>query len=283
VVRGSWTAAISGGEKLASPEALRSGPESLRQPPAPSRTWVPARSPSPGFTPSARPATAPVGSPAAPAARLSAPSTAGAWRAAVGTGSFFGAAPAPGGAMEKALRPGLPQGFARRASVGRPVRLLSSPSEGQLREVVETSYRQLLNRAPLAAERLTDAESQLRDGQISVAEFIAQIAGSDLFQQRLNRMAPLRAASAAYISLLGRAAQPAEVSRFLATRAKAGQQAAIEQILGSLEYAEAFGQDSVPCLRGLNSADGIPLATVNRTAALYAGNAGLNPSPREAI
>jgi phycobilisome core-membrane linker protein len=39
----------------------------------------------------------------------------------------------------------------------------------------------------------------------------------------------------------------------------------------------------VPCLRGLNSAAGIPLPTVNRTAALYAGNAGLNPSPREAI
>jgi phycobilisome core-membrane linker protein len=283
VVRGSWTAAISGGEKIVSPEALRSGPESLRQPPAPSRTWVPTRSPSTGFTPSARPATAPVGSPTAPAARLSAPSAAATWRAAVGRGAFFGAAPAPGGAMEKALRPGQPQGFARRASVGRPVRLLTNPSEGQLREVVETSYRQLLNRVPLAAERLTDAESQLRDGQISVAEFVAQIAGSDLFQQRLNRMAPLRAASAAYFTLLGRAAQPAEVSRFLAARGKAGQQAAIEQILGSLEYAEAFGQDTVPSLRGLNSVDGIPLATVSRTASLYAGNAGLNPSPREAI
>ena len=163
------------------------------------------------------------------------------------------------------------------------MRLLRNPSEEQLREVVEASYRQLLNRVPLVAERLKDAESQLRDGQISVAEFVAQIAGSDLFQQRLNRMAPLRAASAAYLALLGRAAQPGEVSRYLGTRGSAGQQAALEQILTSLEYAETFGQDTVPCLRGLNSAAGIPLPTVNRTAALYAGNAGLNPSPREAI
>jgi phycobilisome core-membrane linker protein len=185
--------------------------------------------------------------------------------------------------MQKALRPGRPQGFARRASLGRPVRLLRTPSEGQLREVVEASYRQLLNRVPLAAERLGDAESQLRDGQISVAEFIALIAGSDLFQQRLTRMAPLRAASAAYLALLGRAAQPAEVSRFLGRRGSAGQQAALEQLLNSLEYAESFGQDTVPYLRGLASADGIPLATVNRTAALYAGNAGLTPPPREAI
>ena len=149
--------------------------------------------------------------------------------------------------------------------------------------MVEASYRQLLNRVPLAAERLKDAESQLRDRQISVAEFVAQIAGSDLFQQRLNRMAPLRAASAAYLALLGRAAQPKEVSRFLGTRGSSGQQAALEQILNSLEYAEAFGQDTVPCLRGLNSADGIPLTTVNRTAALYAGNAGLTPPPQEAL
>jgi phycobilisome core-membrane linker protein len=201
----------------------------------------------------------------------------------VASGYGFGLPQAPGAPMQRALRPGRPQGFARRASLGRPVRLLRNPSEEQLREVVEASYRQLLNRVPLVAERLKDAESQLRDGQISVAEFVAQIAGSDLFQQRLNRMAPLRAASAAYLALLGRAAQPGEVSRYLGTRGSAGQQAALEQILTSLEYAETFGQDTVPCLRGLNSAAGIPLPTVNRTAALYAGNAGLNPSPREAI
>ena len=73
------------------------------------------------------------------------------------------------------------------------------------------------------------------------------------------------------------------MSRFLGLRGSAGQQAALEQLLNSLEYAESFGQDTVPYLRGLASADGIPLATVNRTAALYAGNAGLTPPPRDAI
>jgi phycobilisome core-membrane linker protein len=276
VVRGSWSAKIAGGEKPTTAESLSSGGTRLRLPPAPARTWVPQRTPAPGLPPAAapRPGSAPSSAPAIPA---------GDWRAAVASGVLSAAAQAPGAAMEKALRPGRPQGFARRASLGRPVRLLSNPSEEQLREVVEASYRQLLNRVPLAAERLKDAESQLRDRQISVAEFVAQIAGSDLFQQRLNRMAPLRAASAAYLALLGRAAQPKEVSRFLGTRGSSGQQAALEQILNSLEYAEAFGQDTVPCLRGLNSADGIPLTTVNRTAALYAGNAGLTPPPREAL
>ncbi len=285
VVRGTWSAKVTGGEKPAAPAGAASAPTSLRQPPAPTRTWVPAARSTPFATPSST-APLPAASPF-PAIRVPQPSggaaAAGGWRAAIGNGTPGGSAIAPDAAMQKALRPGRPQGFGRRGSLGRPVRLQRSPSEGQLREVVEASYRQLLNRVPLAAERLQDAESQLRDGQISVSEFVAQIAGSDLFQQRLNRMAPLRAASAAYLALLGRAAQPGEVSRYLGTRGSAGQQAALEQLLNSLEYAEAFGQDTVPYLRGLGTADGIPLATVNRTAALYAGNAGLTPSPREAI
>jgi phycobilisome core-membrane linker protein len=283
VVRGSWTAQVAGGEKSMAPTAAAPGPVSLRQAPAPSRTWVPQVRRTP-LAPAAPPFAAPAafGGTGVPLPRGGA-AAAGGWRAAVGTSAPAGTAAAPDAAMQKALRPGRPQGFARRASLGRPVRLLRTPSEGQLREVVEASYRQLLNRVPLAAERLGDAESQLRDGQISVAEFVAQIAGSDLFQQRLTRMAPLRAASAAYLALLGRAAQPAEVSRFLGRRGSAGQQAALEQLLNSLEYAESFGQDTVPYLRGLASADGIPLATVNRTAALYAGNAGLTPPPRDAI
>ena len=134
-------------------------------------------------------------------------------------------------------------------------------------------------RPRVGVERLGDAESQFRNGRLSVAEFVAQIAGSDLFQRRLQRMAPLRAATAAYLALLGRAAQPAEVSRFLATRAADGQQAALEAILNSREYASAFGTNTVPYLRGLATQDGIPLTTVNRTASLYSGNAGLNPAP----
>ncbi|MFM7648187.1 MAG: phycobilisome rod-core linker polypeptide [Cyanobium sp.] len=208
---------------------------------------------------------------------------AGSWKAMVGTSLLTGAAVAPDGAMAKALRPGSPQGFNRRQSLARPVQLLRDPSETQVQAVVQAVYRQLLNRVPFAAERQLDPESQLRDGQLSVAEFVSQIAGSDLFQQRLQRMAPLRAASAAYLALLGRAAIPAEVSRFLATRATAGQQAAAAELLNAREYASAFGQDTVPYLRGLATEDGVPLTTVNRTASLYGGNGGLTPSVRGAI
>jgi phycobilisome core-membrane linker protein len=185
--------------------------------------------------------------------------------------------------MAQALRPAQPQGFGRRQSLGQPIQVARTTSEAEVQTAIEAVYRQLLNRQPLAAERLGDAESQFRNAQLSVAEFVAVVAGSELFLQRLNRLAPLRTAAAAHLALLGRAAQPAESSRFLALRTSRGLSAAIEDLLNSADYAAAFGQNTVPYVRGLATSDGIPLQTVNRTAALYGGNAGLTPSPKGAI
>ncbi|MFN7898170.1 MAG: phycobilisome rod-core linker polypeptide [Synechococcaceae cyanobacterium] len=289
VVKGGWSAAISGGESFASPRVQAEGPGSVKELPAPPRRWSQPRWQSGGgaavWTSRAGAATTVVrpGAVGRVGVPTSVPAIGGVWRLPVASGYTTSLPQQPGAAMEKALRPGPPQGFARRASLGRPVQLLKAPSQDQLEEVVQATYRQLLNRELVAADRLTDPESQLRDGQLNVAEFVAQGAGSDLFVERLARLAPLRAAAAAYLALLGRAAQPRETSQFLATRVRQGLPAAIEALLNSGEYARSFGQNTVPYLRGLNTADGIPLPTVNRTAALYAGNAGLTPAPRGAI
>lgn len=180
--------------------------------------------------------------------------------------------------MVSALKPGRPQGLERRRSLSKQVLLPAGPTTSQGQAAVEATYKQLLNRNPLAAERLSDAESQLRDGQLTIAGFLAQLAGSELFQQRLNRMPPLRAAAAAYLALLGRAAQPQETSRFLATRVSRGLQQAINDVLSS-----RYGQDTLPYIRGMATSDGVPLSTVNHTANLYQGNAGLSPQPRDSI
>ncbi len=276
VVVGGWTAQVAGGDATATPKpAADLGPGSIRQPPNPSRRWTQTPTTSTGFW------TAPIG--AAPSNPTTRALISGGWKASVSSGQTGVLASQPGAAMAKAIKPGLPQGFNRRQSVGRPVQLGRTSSESQVQEALESVYKQLLNRVPFAAERLGDAESQFRNQQLTVAELVTQIAASDLFQQRLNRMAPLRAASAAYLALLGRAAQPQEVSRFLASRASRGQQSALDALLNSQEYAESFGQDTVPYLRGLASADGIPLGTVNRTAELYGGNGGLTPNPKPAV
>ena len=270
IVTGNWSANIAGGQVMAPAAASSSGPESVRSAPAPTRRW--------------RPDNAQIwrsGIPTAPRPATTIPGIAvtGAWRAPVASGSASGLAQQPGAAMAKALRPGQPQGFARRRSLGPVVDLNRGASEADLQTVVDAVYRQLLNRIPLTAERLGDAESQLRDGQLSVAGFVAQVASSDLFAQRLSRMAPLRAAAAAHLALLGRAAQPSETSRFLSVRVRSGLRQAIAALLSNGEYSSAFGETTVPYLRGLATADGIPLATVNRTANLYNGNGGLTPAP----
>ena len=278
VIVGGWSAKIAGGAAMAPARpSAPAGPGTIRQAPAPSRSF--SRGPGgPGAWTAGRVS-------AGFQAALSAPTLAptGLWSATVGNGALLGQARLPGAAMDQALTSGQPQGFARRRGLGRPVSLGRTATEQQIQEAIEASYRQLLNRVPLASERLSDAESQFRNGQLSVAEFVGQLAGSEMVQQRLNRMAPLRAASAAYLALLGRAAQPAEVSRFLATRGGRGQRAALEELLNSQEYAAAFGQNTVPYLRGMASTEGIPLRTVNRTASLYGGNAGLTPAPKGAI
>ena len=274
VIRGSWTASISGGQSNAPSPDRSAGSQSIKQPPLPTRSWSAPRW-QPGVT---KPLPSRSTAPAAPAALAPTALTGpGNWRATQASGYGSAMAVQPGAAMVKALQPGSPQGFRRRQSLGRPIQLPTAPSDSQLSAAIEGSYRQLLNRTVLAAERLSDAESQLRNGVLTVADFVGQIALSDMFQQRIQLMAPLRGASAVYLALLGRAAQPAEVSRFLATRSKQGQRQAIAAVLSGSEYAGSFGRDTVPYLKGLNTADGLPLSTVNRTANLYGGNAALNP------
>jgi phycobilisome core-membrane linker protein len=85
------------------------------------------------------------------------------------------------------------------------------------------------------------------------------------------------------MALLGRAAQAEETSRFLATRVSRGLAKAIDELVSSADYANNFGRDGVPYVAGLETQDGIPLSTVNRTASLYGGNAALNPPSRGAI
>ena len=275
VVRGGWSATLTGGETLAPTQSASGGPGSIQTPPQAERRWsAPRWQPGGGAAPTW---SAGATSFATPTAAPSRTVLAGGWSASLSTGAAGVNAEQPGAAMVKAIKPGSLKGFGKRQSLGTVVKLSMRPSSGEVNQAIEAVYRQLLGRQPLASEQLGDAESQLRKGELCVAEFVGRVAGSDLFLRRLNRMAPLKAAAAAYLALLGRAAQPAETSRFLATRCNEGLRTAIEAVLNSSEYAGSFGRDTVPYLKGMATSDGIPLATVNRTASLYGGNAALNP------
>ena len=193
------------------------------------------------------------------------------------------AGPTSADVMTRMLTGAQPDALRQAATRFTPLKLVSSAGEDQLQEVIAAVYRQLLNRVPFDAERLSDAESQLRYGAIRVVDFVALVAASDLYQRRLHGLAPLRAAAAAHLNLLGRAPLPEEVSQFLTCRATQGQVEATTALVTSAAYSTSFGADTVPYPQGLATTPGVPLLSLNRTAALVRGSAGITPPSDAAI
>ena len=185
---------------------------------------------------------------------------------------------APLSPMTRALETKGAEGYKLRPSLPQPLVLKRPCDESELRSIVDATYKQLLNRVPLEGERLLEAESRLRNQDSNLVDFIAEVAMSEAFQSRLYSMAPLRAASAASLALLGRVASPAEVSRFLAVRAESGQPVAVREVLDRIEEL-----DAVPRMDGMNTRANVTQATQQRTAALYQGNAAINPATDPAI
>ena len=186
----------------------------------------------------------------------------------------------PGARLANALRATDASGLKRRKGLPAAIKLTAASTEEELRSAIDATYRQLINRIPLEAERLTSSESKLRNGDIDLAGFIEAVALSDTYQNQLSRMAPLRAASAAYLNLAGRAATPAEVAEFLQLRANNGQPAAIKLVL---ERRSDDLQDQAPRVVGMQTTQGQPQSTVTRTASLFGGNAAINPNESSAI
>ena len=178
------------------------------------------------------------------------------------------------GADPKALRSGA-------AELPAPLKLVDSPSESELQEVIAATYQQLIDRIPSDSERLLEAEAQLRSGTTGVVDFVAEIASSDLFQKRLYALPPLQAAAAAHLALLGRAPLPEEISVFVLNRAEKGQVQAVADLIESDTYENSFGRNMVPAPIGVASQAGVPLISLNQTARMAQGKAGLNPAPSD--
>ena len=183
--------------------------------------------------------------------------------------------------LRSALPLGDAKGYERRTGLPTTEALRRPLSESDLQQLVDATYQHLLNRVPLDNQRLVVAESKLRDGQIELDAFVEAVALGDEFQERLYSLAPLRAATAASMALLGRASTPAETSRFLRIRFESGQPAAVKQLLA--QRNEAKDAATVPGLDGMNTQSGVPLETIARTASLYRGPAGLTPPSGEVL
>ncbi|WP_225226072.1 phycobilisome rod-core linker polypeptide [Komarekiella delphini-convector] len=144
-----------------------------------------------------------------------------------------------------------------------PIQQRIGSSEEEFETLIRAVYRQVLgNTYVMESERLTVPESQLKQGELSVREFVRQVAKSELYRSRFFDNYPrYRAVELNFKHLLGRAPDDhAEMVHHTHLLDESGFAAEIDSYVDSDEYKAAFGEDTVPFYRGYKTQTGKNLA-----------------------
>ncbi|MGF1673193.1 MAG: phycobilisome rod-core linker polypeptide [Rivularia sp. (in: cyanobacteria)] len=156
------------------------------------------------------------------------------------------------------------------------VELRLNATKEDIESVIRATYKQLLgNDYLMAAEKLTSAESLLRDGNMSVREFVRVVAKSELYKKKFfyNNF-QTRFIELNYKHLLGRAPyDESEVSYHNDLYHNQGYDIEIDSYIDSVEYTENFGDNIVPYYRGFATQSGQKTVGFNRMFRLYRGYA----------
>lgn len=159
-----------------------------------------------------------------------------------------------------------------------PIRLwpvsAATDSADDLEIVIRAIYKQVLGNAyVMESERQQIPESQFRRGELTVMEFIRQIAYSDLYRTRFFENGPRnRFIELNFKHLLGRAPESrAEVADHSAILDRGGYEAEIDSYLDSDEYLQTFGTDTVPYYRGYKTEGSNSLVGFTHMFALLRG------------
>ncbi|MDA0673565.1 MAG: phycobilisome linker polypeptide [Cyanobacteria bacterium] len=126
-------------------------------------------------------------------------------------------------------------------------------NQDDITAVIRAAYRQVFgNQYIMASERLTSAESLLRQGEISVRDFVRALALSDLYREKFFLSGPQnRFIELNFKHLLGRAPYSQdEIQAHGAIYHGQGYEAEINSYIDSAEYSDSFGDSVVPFHRG---------------------------------
>jgi phycoerythrin-associated linker protein len=126
-------------------------------------------------------------------------------------------------------------------------------SDTELETIILAVYRQVLGNAyVMESERLSTAESKFKQGELTVREFVRQVAKSELYQSRFfTSCARYRATELNFRHLLGRPPLDLEEMREHSTTLDTqGFEADIDSYIDSDEYQNVFGENIVPYIRG---------------------------------
>ena len=166
-------------------------------------------------------------------------------------------------------------GFEPFANVS-PIELRANWTEGDVQSVINAVYRQVLgNDHVMQSERLISVESLLRQGDITVRDFVRALAQSKIYRQKFFYSTPqVRFIELNYKHLLGRAPyDESEIATHVNLYVQEGYDAEINSYLDSKEYQENFGDAIVPYYRGFETSRGQKTVGFSRMFQLYRGYA----------
>lgn len=157
-----------------------------------------------------------------------------------------------------------------------PTELRANWTEEDVQAVIHVAYRQVFgNDHLMQSDRLTQAESLLRQGDIRVRDFVRLLAQSELYRQKFFYSTPqVRFIELNYKHLLGRAPyDEAEIAYHVDLYTQKGYEAEINSYLDSPEYQTNFGEAIVPYYRGFATQQGQKTVGFSRMFQVYRGYA----------
>jgi phycoerythrin-associated linker protein len=154
------------------------------------------------------------------------------------------------------------------------MQLSSDDGSTAVETLINAIYRQVLgNTYVMESERLVVPESQLKSREISVREFVRQVAKSELYRSRFfDNCYRYRAIELNFKHLLGRAPGSFEEMRAHSTILDhGGHDAEVDSYLDSDEYQNFYGETIVPFERGSLTQNGLSMQAVTNMRALMRG------------
>ncbi len=140
-----------------------------------------------------------------------------------------------------------------------PLEFVPGSDKNQIETIIRGVYRQVLGNAHLMeSERLITLESQVKGGEISVREFVRQVAYSQLYRSLFFETCPrYRSIELNFKHLLGRAPNDySETFYHSQILDEKGWFAEIDSYIDSDEYQDNFGENIVPYRRGYQTQTG---------------------------
>ncbi|AFY49936.1 Phycobilisome Linker polypeptide/CpcD/allophycocyanin linker domain protein [Nostoc sp. PCC 7524] len=164
--------------------------------------------------------------------------------------------------------------LAIRDAISTKIELRQNWDEDDLQRVFRAAYEQIFGRQGIyVSQKFTSAEALLRNGKISVRQFVEILAKSEFYKECFfYKNSQVRFIELNYKHLLGRAPyDQSEIAYHVDLYASGGYDTEINSYIYSPEYENAFGNSVVPYYRGFQSIPGMKTVGFNRIFEMYRG------------